>query len=144
MESSDQKISELIDHLRWIRLAVLPPYCGDEDEGERSEADYVTFFNERADGSISATEKYRESIAALDDLPSKEAVEQLLAGRRAFINAFPFCTDELAGEPVERSQPLENYIISLYRSSQESRDSLISDLEDYRVTVVQLQHLLNL
>lgn len=92
-------ISEIIARMQVIRLNVLPPYTYDDDEGQRSEDEYVVFYKQHIDDSIAALENYIQAIQGIiENRESERVFNEYLAARRRVIKTLPFCSDEIPDE----------------------------------------------
>lgn len=81
-----------------IRTNILPPYTYDEDENEHYISEYIEYFKENIDMSISATTKYADAISCFRANKSDLNFKQILVTRKLFIKFFPFAYDELEAE----------------------------------------------
>src|SRR5262249_36862253 len=133
MNNTPPQISEVIGRIRWMRLALLPPYCHDGDESERPEADYQNFYREHLDEAVLAADGYAAPIAQFSsDESNPTSVQQLLEARERFIRSFPFCEDELQIEPIQERAALEEWMLATYRKNDQAIGQLIQTLSEYR------------
>lgn len=104
-----------------IRTKILPPYTYDEDEDERDISEYIEYFKENIDMSISATTKYIDAISCFGNNKIDLNLKQILESRKLFIKFLPFAYDELESED-------EGFGIEYMRKIYEN-DSVIKTLE---------------
>lgn len=84
-----------------IRTKILPPYTYDEDEDERDITEYIEYFKENIDMSISTTAKYIDAISCFKNNKIDLNFKQILKIRKLFIKFLPFACDELEAEDEE-------------------------------------------
>lgn len=90
---------EIIARLQVIRLNVLPPYTYDDDEGQRSEDEYLDFYEQHIDDSIAALDNYIQALqAVIENRETERVFNEYLAARRRVIEYLPFCSDEIPDE----------------------------------------------
>ena len=116
-----------------LRLNILPPYCYDDDEGEKDDEDYLKFYSQVGSFALEGVTRYIDALQELrKDPTSAEALNNLLGAREQFIRSFPFCQDELLDlAPAERDAfdvALENY----YRMSPHGTEELLKYLAEYK------------
>jgi hypothetical protein len=103
--------SWIIGEIQFLRLNVVPPYTLDDDEGQRSEDEYVAFYRKNIVEAIRATDAYIEAFGAIVTSPeSQEAFNTYLGARRRFVQSYPFCDDELASESPAEYQALTGFL----------------------------------
>jgi len=116
VSSAVSDTERLINEVRFRRLALLPPYCLDGDENEKTLADYANFYRQNVCDAISATASYIDALKAFAEEPDrKELFGELLDARRWFAKAFPFCDDELAGVVKSELPAYHDYLLKTYR-----------------------------
>jgi len=121
----------LIDKVRVDRLSLLPPYCLDGDENERTVDEYVDFYSKNLSEGILATRSYIDALQVFRNLPENDdSFGKLLDARRRFAKAFPFCDDELEGLPTSQLAAYHDYLLKTYR--EEARTGFLhKDLSTY-------------
>lgn len=84
-----------INLIQSIRINILPPYTYDEDEGEQDDDEYIGFYKENIDLSISSTMTYMEALLSFKTEKTDSNFTSVLEGRKKFIKYFPYAYDEL-------------------------------------------------
>lgn len=118
-----------------IRTKILPPYTYDEDENEHDISEYIEYFNENIDMSISATIKYADAISCFRSNKSDLNFKQILVARKLFIKFFPFAYDELEAED-------EGFGVEYMRKIYENDDgmkALEQDLKEYLNALLKIK-----
>lgn len=102
-------IEKIVEEMRMLRLNILPAYCYDEDESEKSVEDYLTYYSGNIANGLVALDNYINALQEFKEKPELEDnVGKLMNARAEFIQNFPFCYDELADiEPDKHLQYFE-------------------------------------
>lgn len=128
-------VAQSLAKIMVLRLNILPPYCYDEDEGEKDDEDYLEFYSQVGPFALEAVTKYREALQELrKDPTSAEALNDLLLAREQFIRGFPFCHDELQDlAPAERAE-FDEALEKFYQTklSPHGTEELLKNLAEYK------------
>lgn len=120
-------MEDLISQLQLVRTNVLPPYTYDDDEGQRSDDEYMDFYSGCLDEAVAAVTEYIDRFHQLAQQPhSDESFAAYLTSRQRFIHTLPFCEDELPsmGEADHDStyEALRSYFVDDRKSTFRNRD----------------------
>jgi len=111
MELADS--GELVKRIVKMRQALLPPYCRDEDDSQRTPEQYIEFYRAHGREPLAATRGFLDALSKFEShRASTEAIALLLDARRRFIAHFPFCRDELT--PHGEADPYEALAVRGY------------------------------
>jgi hypothetical protein len=87
---------EPVGRLVSLRWSILPPYCSNLDEDQKTPEDYADYFAANGRDGIAATDTYIEKLSSLAATPESDtAFQEVLDARTEFVRLFPFCADEL-------------------------------------------------
>jgi hypothetical protein len=138
-------IDEIIERIQFLRLALLPAYAEDGDEGERSIEDYVAFFRTKLNEAITATSRYIKSLEVLlGNRSSDEALNRYLVARKAFVEAFPFSEEVFPAASSPEYQPAYAFVKSAFTGNMPNAFSTrdLEKLREYQSLLTELQRLL--
>ena len=115
--------------MQLARTNVLPPYTYDDDEGERSDDDYIEFYHGKLDEAVVAVNTYIERFCELSQRPDSDgAFAAYLASRQQFVKSLPFCDDELSS--IDGSDNDSTYsVLRLYFADDRNRTFRDRDLQ---------------
>lgn len=116
----DKMFESVVDEIKFLRWALLPPYCENLDEDEKSSADYVQYYSANIDRCIADTSAYLSALDALYD--DEQSLEAVFAARARFAETFPFCADELRGTGGDDLQPYRAFMAATYRKDTAGRN----------------------
>jgi hypothetical protein len=117
-----------IPEIMLLRMNILPPYCCDDDEGDKSDEDYYAYYKEHIKDSRETTDEYINAWKNyISNTDSDDLYSELLFARSRFITNFPFSYDELDSNSNEFLEALRKFY------EKESKvDNLTVNLEKYR------------
>jgi hypothetical protein len=121
-----------IENIQSRRLALLPPYAYDGDEGEKDVDDYLEFYQSAGSSALRSAEGYRGELLAAREVGSlnEESMRLLDAKRRGFISGFPFSHDELEGLSEDDLKPFLAQLRNIYEKELGS-DFILRHLSEY-------------
>jgi hypothetical protein len=109
-----QSIADVVEKIRFLRLSLVPPYCENLDEDERSVDDYTAHYALRLHECKEAARKYLSALERVkSDVGDASTATYMLEARARFAASFPFCTDELV---IANADDLEGYVEHLMQA----------------------------
>ena len=110
-----ESIDEIVSRLKFLRMSLLPPYCENLDEDEKSVFDYVAHFTSHLEQCREDARLYLGAIAQLSESSNDNTLRDLFAARTRFAESFPFCVDELVTLSEDEAKPYRDYMAKIYR-----------------------------
>jgi hypothetical protein len=128
----DKSPVSIAQQLQRLRLNVLPAYCYDGDEAEKTPEDYVGFYSQTGPKALEDVEQYIRAFRRFcADTSSEQAFSELQVARHAFVLSSPYCFDELDNiDPPDRARYIDT-LRSIYRSDC-TTGFVIERLDEYR------------
>ncbi|MFZ5875147.1 MAG: hypothetical protein ACOYXU_01945 [Nitrospirota bacterium] len=105
----------IVDEIRFLRWSLIPPYCENLDEDEKSSSEYAHYYASNLERGIESSRKYLRAIESLAESPDIDSFKSVFCARSEFIGSFPFCEDELIGIGTEELQPYLDFMAGTYR-----------------------------
>lgn len=114
----------IVDQIRFLRWNLIPAYCENLDEDEKSYDEYEQHYEGSLERCIQDARRYLEAVEALASLSDGEALKIIFSARSRFCQSFPFCSDELIDARADELQPYLDIMAVAYR-----RDSSVGELQ---------------
>jgi hypothetical protein len=112
----NKSFDSIIEEIRFLRWSLIPAYCENLDEDEKSLDDYEKYFAGNLGRCIESSRRYLTSIEALALSPDDEHLADVFSARSEFAASFPFCSDELVGVGADELKPYLDFMAATYRS----------------------------
>ena len=127
-----EAIEQAITDIQFSRLAVLPPYSYDDDEGWRDPRGYLDFYRSAGQESVAAAEAYLRELRLLKESGeiAGRDMNSLFIARKRLVGSFPFCYDELDGMPQEQLELALRSMRQVYEKEL-SGNFLLAHLDQY-------------